>query len=359
MVRFTFPLSSMRAYAARALIPCVLVAAGCGPQPGAGADAAPLPAMRAFGGGGTRPGQFAYPRAIDTDGRWLFVIDKEARIQMLDPSDGRCAALWRTPEWEKGKPTGVTIGPGPGGRAAVYVPDTHYHRVLVYAIPEAAAPGAGVDELPAGTLLAQFGSFGTGPGEFYFPTDVAVVTGPDGVVDRIFVSEYGGNDRISVFDASYRFLFAFGGMGTSDRPDRIEFQRPQSMLIDARARELVVSDALNHRIGRFRFDGTLLGWIGARDASGRVGTPGREPGSFTIPYGMAWLDDGTLLVAEYGGNRLQRLDVRSGRSLGAWGTPGRGAGNLASPWGVAVVGGRTYVLDSRNNRVMVCGAPPG
>jgi DNA-binding beta-propeller fold protein YncE len=72
-----------------------------------------------------------------------------------------------------------------------------------------------------------------------------------------------------------------------------------------------------------------------------------------FPYGLDWLPDGTLVVAEYGNNRLQRFD-RRGRSLGTWGRAGRRVGELAYPW--TVVTGpqdRLFVLDSGNNRVQV------
>lgn len=78
-----------------------------------------------------------------------------------------------------------------------------------------------------------------------------------------------------------------------------------------------------------------------------------------FPYGLDWLSDGTLLVAEYGNNRIQRFD-REGRSLGTWGAPGRRPGELAYPWSVSVASGnRILVLDSGNNRVQVLRGPAG
>jgi DNA-binding beta-propeller fold protein YncE len=113
----------------------------------------------------------------------------------------------------------------------------------------------------------------------------------------------------------------------------------------------VVTDACNHRIGRFTLDGVLIGWIGSPLAMGD------GPGQFRFPYGLASLGDGTVMVSEYGGNRVQRIDLASGQGLGTWGHTGRGDGELAAPWAVAVVGREAFVVDSGNNRVIEFATP--
>jgi DNA-binding beta-propeller fold protein YncE len=271
--------------------------------------------VRIFGRTGLGPGEFSYPRAavFARDGG-LFVVDKSARIQGFDP-DGGHRLDWHTPVWDAGKPTGLGIGPD--GR--IFVADTHYSRVLVYE--------------PDGTAVAQFGTRGTGPGQFLLPTDVAV--GPDGC---IYVGEYSGNDRISKFTPAHEYLFSFADATAG--PGHV--QRPQCLLFGPDG-VLWVADACNHRIARYSTDGRFLG------AFGRNGT---ADGELRFPYGMDWLPDGTLLVTEYGNNLLQRFE-RDGRSLGTWGRAGRGAGELAYPWAVVTRGARAYVIDSGNNRVQV------
>ena len=322
---------------------------GCDPAPH---TAAPLRVERVLGEQGTFPGQFAYPRAMDFDGQSLWVIDKEARVQQIDPQTGHAGVWWRMPDWALGKPTGVTVAPAalPDGSLveALYVADTHYHRVMVYALP-AERPSAPTEIEP--TLLASFGSAGTEPGQFVYPTDVAVLLDDaGGTVERIFVSEYGGNDRVSVFDSGYRFLFSFGTLGEGLDPAALEFSRPQAMVIDTDRRELLVADACNHRIGRFTLDGGLLGWIGSPEPDG-AGV------RLDFPYAVTLLGDGSLLVTEFGAAQVRRLDPASGASLGVFGVAGRGRGELATPW-CSVVGGRvTYVLDSGNNRILVTELP--
>jgi hypothetical protein len=62
------------------------------------------------------------------------------------------------------------------------------------------------------------------------------------------------------------------------------------------------------------------------------------------------LDDDTLLVCEFGNNRLQRFDV-DGTPLEILGRGGTGEGELRYPWGVDGADDVLFVLDSGNNRV--------
>lgn len=341
------------------------MAAACGEQPSATTG---VHLVGTFGATGIGPGRFGFPRAIDCDDRAVWVIDKSARVQRIDPKTGEVLATWTMPQYRLGKPTGVTIAPGggPDGADAVYVPDTHYQRVAVYAIPESGMQGA---EPP---LIAQFGGYGTGPGQFIYPTDVAVLAAAGRAVERVYVSEYGGNDRVSVFDGSHRFLFSFGEFGTPGAalfaagdgasaeepvvPDagKIVFNRPQSLALDAARRQLIVADACNHRLGVFDLDGKPIRWIGSRE------TAGRGPGQFNYPYGLALCDDGSVLVSEFGNHRVQRVDPETGESLGLYLSMGRGEGQVLTPWGVAVSRrdrGIAYVLDSGNNRVIAFELP--
>jgi len=308
-----------------AVLVCALAAAsgGCGAQSGG-----PIEPVAELGEGGTQPGQFSYPRAMDSDDGTLFVVDKLAWVQRFDAGSGEVLARWRMPEYKLGKPTGITLAPGPDGREALYVADTHYNRVMIYGVSDPSEPA----------LLASFGSHGDDDGEFRFPTDVAVLAGDDGRPQRIYVSEYGGNDRISVFDASYTFLFSFGSFGSGVD----QFDRPQSIAIVNG--ELVVADACNHRLGRFTLGGDPIAWFDGSDDA--------EHGPFVYPYGLAALRDGTVLVSEYGSSRVRRLDPAAGKTLAVWGGPGYEPGQLAHPWAVAAIDGTAYVLDSGHNRVL-------
>ncbi|MCZ7634145.1 MAG: hypothetical protein M5U20_11805 [Phycisphaerales bacterium] len=316
---------------ATALTPGVLSVSGCGPETGG-----PIEVRVELGEPGGAPGQFAYPRCIDADGESLWVIDKTARVQRLDPRTGECLASFRMPEWELGKPVGITAAPfGDPPEPALYIADTHYHRLMVYRPPTKVDGEA--------TLLASVGRYGKGEGEFIYPTDVAVVTTEGGGVERVYVAEYGGNDRVSVFDARLNFLFAFGAFGSGGG---VEFNRPQSIAWEPTRREIIVADSCNHRVGRFTPEGALVAWYGSPAHAGA------EPGRFRYPYGLAVLPDRTALVAEFGNSRVQRIDLDTGDALAAYGRAGRGRGELAYPWGVAVLERTVFVLDSGNGRVL-------
>jgi ABC-type Fe3+ transport system permease subunit/sugar lactone lactonase YvrE len=270
-----------------------------------------------FGETGRGEGQFIYPRAITiADDESIFVVDKTARVQHMT-AEGQFLNEWTMPEFKTGKPVGLFNSKD----GKIFVADTHYHRVMIYS--------------PDGKLEWKFGSYGKGPREFIYPTDVDVA--PDG---RIFVSEYGGNDRISIFSSEGDFIKTIGSFGEGEN----QFSRPSAICIDAKRKVLYVADACNHRIVLYDLDGRYLG---------KFGSAGREAGQLSYPYDINLLPDGSLVVCEYGNNRIQRLSP-DGRSLGIWGNGGREAGELMYPWGVVVrKDGRIVIVDSGNNRIQV------
>ena len=272
--------------------------------------------VRSWGGTGRGKGQFSYPRGM-TFGRGdrLYIVDKAARVQCFTRK-GEYLFEWKTPKSEFGKPIGMTTDKD----GLVYVADTHYNRVMVYS--------------PDGeTVVRQFGRFGKGPGEFIFLTDVLVES--DGTT---YVSEYGGNDRVSKFDGAGNFLLSFGGVDAG----QASLNRPESLAMDETG-TIYVADGCNHRICRFGRDGKFLG---------EFGSLGVEPGMLQYPYGVELSPDGTLWVVEYGNNRIQQF-TREGKSLRVWGRVGRSKGELAYPWAMLVTETELYVLDSGNNRVQV------
>jgi len=273
--------------------------------------------LSAFGESGRGQGQFVYPRAIDvTEDGTLFVVDKTGRIQKFG-SRGDFIDTIEMPLIETGKPTGLSVAPN----GNLYVADTHYHRVLIFS--------------PEGEIVDEFGKFGEDDGCFIYPTDVAF--SEDG---RIFVCEYGGNDRISVFTAQGDFLFCFGSPGSGTG----QFGRPSALCVDKSRKRLYIADACNHRIAIYDLDGELIEY---------VGSAGRDPGRLRYPYDLTLLADGTLVVCEYGNNRVQLFDPE-GRSLAVYGQPGRRLGELAYPWGVAVDSKRrAFIVDSGNMRIQV------
>ncbi len=273
--------------------------------------------LRVFGSPGTKPGEFAYPRAIAAakDGSAYYIVDKEGRIQKLD-RDLHVRALVRTPEILRGKPTGLFVAQD----GDLWVADTHYARVLVYG--------------PDLVLKRHWGAPGSKPGEFCFLRDVKLLG--DG---RILTCDYADDvARVQIWKGENEVASSFGRFGL----EAGNFQRPMKVEPDLEKGELYVADSVNHRIQVLGFDGVphrSFGWLGA------------EIGHFKYPYDVRLDENGVVWVAEFGNHRIQALD-REGKPLAQWGRAGRGDGELACPWGLAFEpGGRMLVLDSYNDRV--------
>jgi DNA-binding beta-propeller fold protein YncE len=85
-----------------------------------------------------------------------------------------------------------------------------------------------------------------------------------------------------------------------------------------------------------------------------MGTVGSDPGQFRFPYGLAMDSRGRLVVVEFGNNRVQWIDPKTGEGVKLWGTGGRAPGQLAYPWALAIdKRDNVYVVDAGNNRVQV------
>ncbi len=268
-----------------------------------------------WGRRGVGEGRFQKPRAMAIDGQdRIYVVDMTARIQVFD-TEGRFLHMWRTPEKEAGKPTGLSVD----NEGRILVADTHYYRVLIYS--------------PEGKLLQTLGGTqGEQPGQFALVRDA--VQDSQG---SFYVSESGEYDRIQKFTSQGRFLLQWGGHGSQ----RGQLALPQSLAVDEED-HIWVADASNHRIQAFDRGGNLLTcW----------GTPGSEPGQLRYPYDLVLAPDRSVYVCEFGNNRIQRF-TRDGRSLGCWGRHGRADGQLNAPWALVRDGaGRIHVLDTNNHRV--------
>lgn len=277
-----------------------------------------------WGRRGQSSGRFLKPRAISIDrDDNLYIVDTTGRIQVFD-RDGEWLRQWRTPETANGRPTGMAMRRGEKpDDDRLLVADTHYYRMLVYTLQGERIADAEIGGTP-----------GHQPGEFAFVTDA--VADKDGCY---YIGEYGDSDRIQKFDPDGQFMLHWGGTGR----EKEKFVRPQSLVIGGDT--MWIADSCNHRLQRYDISGSTPRWI---DVWGRAGT---EPGQFMYPYDLALLDDGGVLVCEYGNQRIQRFDA-DGKPIAIWGSPGFEPGQLYQPWGLVVDSrNRVHILDSNNHRV--------
>lgn len=183
--------------------------------------------------------------------------------------------------------------------------------------PIAAAP-----EDPPQFILG-WGSVGSGPGAFNFPTGIDLDSG-----GNVYVGDY-YNQRIQKFTPDGTFLTQWGG---GFRPDGVS--------VDDNDIVYVVDD-LNNRVLKFSNTGTLLMQWGA-SGSGDGEFLGARDVAVTPQY--VYVTDEVL-------NRVQKFSP-TGTFLGKWGSTGSGDGEFDGAIGVDVApNGSVYVTDFLNNRV--------
>ena len=181
----------------------------------------------------------------------------------------------------------------------------------------------------SGKLLASWGGWGAGNGQYYYPAGLAVH--PDG---RVFVADT-GNHRLLSFSGDGQFLKAFGkkgrGPGDWDGPGGLAFTREGALLVVDIGNSRVVELALDR--GSYR---VVIG-----------------PTDLTYPFDVKTDHAGRIYVSNTGGHDVRVFDA-SGRRLMVIGGYGTGPGRFLSPGPIAVSArGTVAVADHRLARVSV------
>jgi DNA-binding beta-propeller fold protein YncE len=228
-------------------------------------------------------------------------------------------------QWAAAAPHGIAVHPITGD---VFVAETGAHRVASYTA--------------SGTPITSWGKPGGGsgslPGQFNYPTGVAVDPTPPG---HIYVADQ-VNDRIQKFTLGGTHVTSWGTEGTGPG----QFTSPHGVAVNTATREVLVADTYNHRIQKFNASGAHLATWGTT-------TYGSANGQFSHPHGVAVNPvNGQIYVADSYNNRMQKLSS-SGAFLSAWGGVGLGHGEFYNPYGVGVVPstGDVYVVDGYNYRI--------
>ena len=180
-------------------------------------------------------------------------------------------------------------------------------------------------------FVQEWGTLGSGDGQFRQPQDVAVA--PDGsvyVADSI-------NHRIQKFGSDGTFVTKWGASGSGNG----QFSSPFGLAVDS-AGNVYVADRNNHRIQKFTPAGSF---------TGAFGSFGTGDGQFNAPVDVAVDGAGNMYVLEYSNNRVQKLSP-SGAFVTKWGSRGTGDGQFELPSHIAVdPAGDVYVSEPSNNRV--------
>ncbi len=180
---------------------------------------------------------------------------------------------------------------------------------------------------------SQFGSAGSGDGQFTNPGQIAKDSS-----NNIYVVD-SGNNRVQKFDNNGNYLSQFGSGGSGDG----QFATPLGIVID-NSDNIYVADSGNNRIQKFNSSG---GYIG------EFGSTGSGDGQFNFPTGMSLDSSGNIYVADTGNSRIQIFNS-SGNYLSQFGSFGSDIGQFNGPVAVEVsVLNRIIVSDQGNNRVQI------
>ena len=179
----------------------------------------------------------------------------------------------------------------------------------------------------------SFGDFGSGSGQFTWPSAIAV--GPN---TNVYVAdEY--LQKIMIFSSDGEFMDEWGTAGS--RPG--ELDTPSGLAVDGEG-NLMVSDTYNHRVQVFTAEGTFIRTFG-REGSG--------DGELNMPWRLSIGPDSNVYVADWGNDRVS-IFTQEGDFVASYGESGTGDGQFTKPADVvADKNGNIYVCDWGNERVQV------
>jgi DNA-binding beta-propeller fold protein YncE len=199
---------------------------------------------------GNGPGEFDDPYGVAVDPTGVYITDRENnRVQKFTSGGSFLFAIDGF-----NSPSGIATN-----GSFVFVADTSNHRIQVFTTE--------------GAFINQWGSFGSSPGQFQFPTGVAVDSS-----DRVYVTDK-ENNRVQVFTTSGAFLDSFGSQGAGAG----QFSLPEGIAVTP-ADDVVVADTGNGRIQVLTNNGMFRFAIGQVSAGERGRSTDSSFNSFNIIY---------------------------------------------------------------------------
>jgi tripartite motif-containing protein 71 len=265
---------------------------------------------------------------VDSDGA-VYVTDYTSDRVLKFGADGSVVQQWGSSGSGSGQ-FDAPFGISVDERGAIYVVDQLNNRIQKFG--------------PDGSAQTAWGKAGAGKGELRTPFAVAASSG------RVYVADF-GNDRVQVFSPDGSLLGSFGSRGSGDG----QLLRPAGVAVGSDG-SVYVADHFNDRVQKFSPDGHFQATLGTLVTPTPAGTPSPSAtpaavaslpdGQLRRPEGLAVDRDGNLWVADYGRDRVVKLSTADGHLMAA-------LGGFSGPKSVAVdpASGRVLVADTGNARI--------
>jgi streptogramin lyase len=251
--------------------------------------------VKQWGSQGSGDGQFASPTgiAVDSSG-FIYVFDSgNSNVQKFDSSGNFITKL------KSAHPSGINVD----SSGKVYVADGKSRIVQKFD--------------SNGNLISKWKISNRG----YIAIDSSGYI----IVTDTF------NNNVQKFDSSGNFITKWGSYGTGNG----QFFNPSDIAVDS-SNNIYVADYDNHRIQKFDNNGNFISKL-----------------DVNLPNGITVDSSSHIYVSNGLDNSIQKFDS-NGTLLTKWASQGSGAGQFNGPQGIAVDSlHRVYVVDSGNNRVEV------
>ena len=141
---------------------------------------------------------------------------------------------------------------------------------------------------PDGSYKTQFGTYGSGDGQFWIPKSIAFNSNGD-----IYVQDV-NNNRVQVFNPDFTFKSKFGTEGSGNG----QFSNMYHGMVIDESNNIYVVDTGNNRVQIFNPDGTY---------KGQFGSYGTGEGQFNHPQGIAIDNNGVIYVGDTSNSRVVKF----------------------------------------------------
>jgi tripartite motif-containing protein 71 len=260
--------------------------------------------------------------AVRPDGASLYTADTyNHRVQRFD-GEGNVQNVWgfrgSTAPEAMNYPRGVAVDPGTG---EVLLLNSREGNIKRYSA--------------SGAFVAQYGSWGSGAGQYNLPRGIST----DGT--RIYVAD-SNNRRVQILSRT--------GAHVRTMPCGVPASGSGTQLLSGCTG--ITTDADGNIYAAAVSENKIYKWSAAGALLAKFGVAGSANGQLRAPYDVA-IHDGLLYVSESNNHRISAYTL-NGAFAGSFGSQGSGDGQLWTPRGISIdADGTIYVMDSQNERVQV------